>query len=312
MPNPAAPDFRALLAYRTLVNECIQAPLTRDSYRQSWSRFEKWCGRAHRCPFPASAETVIFYIVDSLTHGGKIESARLYVSAINHTHKVAHIPVPDPLEVRGFLASAQRLRQERPAQKTALRVEDLRQICHVLIESGKPLDIRNRAVLLLAFSSALRRSNVVALDLADLHWQQRGLVLAIRKSKTDQMAEGELIAVVQGDHPETDAIAAVRQWLQLRGDKPGPLFRKLTYPYSRLKPAAVASILKGCIAGIGLTPLDYAGHSLRSGFVTAALSNGANELAVLRTTKHRSLDMLNRYLRECDPFKATASSMIGL
>jgi integrase len=312
MRTSPTPDFEKLLDYRSQVELSLRAPRTRDSYAFSWRRFVDWCGRAKFCPFPASAETVILYFADSLMNGCKIESCKIYRAAINYMHKSANIPIPEPVEVGQFLVSAQRLRQERPAQKKPLHVDELRQICGQLFLSKRPIDIRNRALLLLAFSSALRRSNIVALDLEDLVWESRGLVVVVRRSKVDQMGKGQLIGVVPGEHPETDPVSAVRQWIAIRGDQPGPLFWSSHYPHARLRGAHVAAILKAAIRGIGGDPRQYGGHSLRSGFATSALGNDANELAVMRTTGHRSLTMLNRYLREKDPFRANASSMIGL
>ncbi len=90
------------------------------------------------------------------------------------------------------------------------------------------------------------------------------------------------------------------------------LFRRLQKPHQRLKAARVATILKEGIVAIGLDSTRYAAHSMRSGFVGSCMDSGVDSLVVARTTGHRSLEMLRRYFREGDPFKACASSMIGL
>jgi len=311
MPE-ASPDFKKLFDYRARIDESVQAPRTRDCYRESWKRFMLWCGRANRCPFPASAETVILYLTDSLLAGGKIESARVYMNAVNDAHRSARIPIPEPLAIRQFLISAQRLRCEKPDQKTPLRIEDLRRICAAMLTSTRPADIRNRAVLTLTFATALRRSDIVALDLDDIRWVPKGIVVVLDREKQDQAGVGRLIGVEPGQHPETDAEGALRRYLEIRGSDSGPLFRRLRWPYQRLKPVAVANILKAAIRGIDLNPREYAAHSLRSGFVTTAVAAGVNEFTIARQTGHRSLVTLRRYFREGDPFRANASSMIGL
>jgi len=312
MVTPGLPDFQKLIDYRIRIETAVKAPNTRESYAVCYKRFVEWCGRANRCPFPASTETVILYLTDGLIHNGRISSARAYVNAINDAHHSAHVPPPDLLALRRFLTAAQRLRQEKPAKKKALRVEDLRQICALLLESGRPRDIRDRAVLLLGFATALRRSSIAALDLQDLRWEARGLVVVVQRSKTDQKGEGRLIGVAPGEHAETDVIGAVRNWLEIRGDRPGALFRTINYPHGRLHARNVALIVKAGIRSIGLDPKDYSGHSIRSGFATSSLGAGVGELTVMRTTGHTSVTSPSGYLREADPLRFLASSKLGL
>jgi integrase len=307
-----AATLQKLVEYRSRIGECILSPRTRTDYAANWLRFRRWCDTADRRPMPASAETVLLYLTETLLNGGKISSCWNYVKGINDAHRSARIPGPDAAEIREFLKSAQRLRAEKPAKKLPLRVEHLRRICAAMLRRSRDSDIRNRAVLTLGLATALRRSSLVALDVEDLCWVTNGLEILIRREKTDQMAKGRLIGVAPGDHPETDPIAATKAWLAFRGGQPGPLFIGLTYPHHRLGARNIAKIVKAGMSSIGVDPQHYSGHSIRRGYATAAADLGADAAAIMRITGHRNVQSVIGYI-EKDPFRGTVSSrMIGM
>ena len=307
-----AATLEKLIEYRSRIGESVLAPRTRSNYAESWARFRKWCDTAGRCPMPASAETVLLYLTETLMNGGKISSCWSYIKGINDAHRSAKIPGPEAAEIREFLKSAQRLRAEKPDKKLPLRVDHLRQICSAMLLRSRDSDIRNRSILTLGLATALRRSSLMALDLEDLCWVSKGLEVMIRREKTDQMAKGRVIGVAPGDHPETDPIAATKAWLDLRGSRPGALFIELMYPRHRLNPRNVAKIVKAGMRSIGVDPKRYSGHSIRRGYATAAADSGADAVAIMRVTGHRSIQSVIGYI-DTDPFRGTVSSpMIGL
>jgi hypothetical protein len=79
-----------------------------------------------------------------------------------------------------------------------------------------------------------------------------------------------------------------------------------------MSPEAVAIVVKRYAAAAGLNPAIYAGHSLRAGLVTQAAMNGVNELAIMKQTRHRSSDMLRKYIRDASLFQDNASARVGL
>jgi hypothetical protein len=137
---------------------------------------------------------------------------------------------------------------------------------------------RDRALLLLGFALAARRSELVALDVADLEECPEGLRVTIRRSKTDQEGAGAVVAVCRGSI--ACPVAAVRDWLAAAGISDGPLFRRVgkggRLLAARLHPQNVALIVKTNAARLGLDPSAFSGHSLRSGFLTSAAARGTS------------------------------------
>ncbi len=96
--------------------------------------------------------------------------------------------------------------------------------------------LRDCALLLLGFADAFRRSELVALDVADLQFCDGGLRVTIRRSKTDQEGLGATIAIVPGS--AACPIGAVRAWIKATKISNGPLFRPVTRNRKDLKSAA--------------------------------------------------------------------------
>lgn len=161
-------------------------------------------------------------------------------------------------------------------------------------------------MVLLGFASACRRSELAALDLADVSQVREGLVLRIVRSKTDQSGRGAELGVPRGGRAATCPVRVLQAWLVERGGWPGPLFCSFTagggVTRGRLSGDAVALIVKGACVRAGLDPGRYSGHSLRAGCATAASANGAPELAIMARTRHRSVAMLGRYVRHASLF----------
>jgi len=179
-----------------------------------------------------------------------------------------------------------------------------------------PLGLRDRALLLVGFAAALRRSKLVGLDVEDLGFEQAGMVLTLRRSKTDQEGQGQTVAIPYGRHDSTCPVLAVKVWLDASGITAGPVFRAVdrhgNIAAARLSDRAVANIVKRAAAAAGLDPADYAGHSLRSGMATAAARAGASERAIMDQTRHRSVAMVRRYIRRGQLFADNAAGRLGL
>jgi integrase len=175
---------------------------------------------------------------------------------------------------------------------------------------------RDRALLLLGFAGALRRSELVGLDVADITEGTDGLTVLLRRSKTDQEGAGRTVGVPYGSNPVTCPVRAWRAWLEVSGIEEGPVFRSVDrhgrIGVTRLTAQAVALVLKRHAAGAGLDPGDVAGHSLRAGLATSAAEAGVPERVIAATTGHRGTAMLRRYIREGSLFRENAASAVGL
>jgi integrase len=206
-----------------------------------------------------------------------------------------------------LISNVARLRalQGNPVQshaKEALSVDDLRAISRKLAASKSLIAVRDRALMVFGLASAMRRSELSALDLADVHITKKGIAVRIRKSKRDQEAKGREITISPGKRAASCPLRTLKAWVRARGRWPGPLFcrmepRQNTLMRRRLGTFGIGDAIKRCVELIGLDSAKYAGHSLRAGMVTAALDSGVSHLAIMRRTGHKSVNMVARYDR---------------
>jgi integrase len=176
--------------------------------------------------------------------------------------------------------------------------------------------LRNRALLLLGFAGAFRRTELVSLNRGDLDFQRNGLVVTVRRSKTDQEGKSRRVGIPFGSTEQTCPVRAVQRWLEAAEIARGALFRAVDRHDSvspdRLSDRAVARLVKEHAELIGLDPARYAGHSLRAGLATSAADGGASDRVIMRTTGHKSVLMVNRYVREGRLFRENAAILAGL
>ena len=170
--------------------------------------------------------------------------------------------------------------------------------------------LRDRALILLGFAGAFRRSELVALDIADIEETDAGLRVTIRRSKTDQEGHGQTIAIVRGG--ETCPVKAVRIWIAAAGIESGPLFRPVAkggrLGAARLTDKSVCDIVEAYAAHLGLKPADFGAHSIRSGFLTSAARRGASVFKMRDVSRHKSMDVLQAYVRDADLFRDHAGA----
>ena len=180
-----------------------------------------------------------------------------------------------------------------------------------------PRGIRDRALLLLGFAGAFRRSELVGLDVSDVVFVHRGLEVSLQRSKTDQEAAGRKLVILPGIHPGTCPVLAVRAWLHVAAITDGPLFRAVGrrregVAATRLCEKVVADVVKRAANAAGLDEDRFAGHSLRAGFVTSAARAGKSERTIMAMSGHRSTAILRRYVRDVGVFDDNAGDGLGL
>ncbi|QYZ71952.1 site-specific integrase [Neotabrizicola shimadae] len=180
----------------------------------------------------------------------------------------------------------------------------------VLDSLGETLrDHRDRALLLLGFAGGFRRSELVALERADIETARQGLIVTIRRSKTDQEAAGRRIGIPHG-RTRHCPVTAVEAWLAASGIDTGSLFRPITrhghVATNPLTGDAVSVLLRERLAAAGIDPEGYSGNSLRAGFATSAAQAGVSTLKIRAQTGHASDAMLARYVREGELFTGNA------
>ena len=291
-----------------------RASNTVRAYRADWEHFTAWC-RSHGQPsLPATPETVALYVTDlTVTH--KTATITRRISAISQAHQIAGMETPTgSAQVRLVMAGIRRTLGTAQEAKTPILVDDLRRMLAGL--PGDLLGVRDRVLLLIGFCGAFRRSELVALDAADVAVTRDGLVVTIRRSKTDQEGEGRKIGIPYASHVETCPVRSFQEWLEKSGITEGPLFRPIDrfghMASMRLSAAAVGEIVKRYAAAVGLDATEFAGHSLRSGLATSAAAAGASERAIMKQTGHRSVNTVRRYIRDGSLFRENAVAAVGL
>jgi len=298
-------DLMALRRERASIAESRLSPATREAYRWDWADFTRWCDCAGRVLLPASSDTVQLYAVYLAGLQRSPNTIERRCAAIAQRHLAAGFKSPVDEDVREVLAGIRRrLGACARHAKAALSVPELRKLLAAAGQGRGAAPARDRAVLLLGFASGCRRLELANLDLADVELLEAGVILHLRRSKTDQEGRGREVAVHRGECAATCPVEALEAWLRLRGPAAGPLFCRLhsrsgavVPPGLRMSGEAVARIVQECAGRAGLDRCRYGGHSLRAGLATAAAESGASELAIMRRTGHRSVDMVQRYVR---------------
>ena len=199
-------------------------------------------------------------------------------------------------------------------EKAPLLLDDLREALPLLPETipGR----RDAALLLLGFAGAFRRSELAALEVGDIEETRQGLIVTLRRSKTDQEGRGRAVAIPYGRQPLTCAVTAVRLWREVAAIDSGPLLRSVdrhgNIGRGAIQAATVARVVKRVAASLGLDARRYGGHSLRAGLTTSAYLGGADDRAIMRQSGHKSRQMLDRYIRSAEMWKNNAASTAGM
>ncbi|MBA9067181.1 site-specific recombinase XerD [Methylobacterium sp. RAS18] len=296
LPVPVAPAevvvFQDHLASAAQYALAEKSDATRRAYASDWSDFAGWAAGLDQAVAPASAATVAAYLASLADRGLKASTIVRRAAAIGYMHRIAgHEPPTNAEAVKAVLRGIKRrvgVAVERKAPATARAIGAmLKKVPETL--TGK----RDRAVLLLGFAAALRRSEIVGLTVADLERTPDGLFVHIRRSKTDQEGEGHIVAIPRGG--KLKPVEAVEDLLAAGGIKEGRVFG--------LTDRTVANIVKRYAEAAKLDPALFSGHSLRAGFVTSALEAGADLLKVMDVTRHREVKTLKAYDRRAKAFK---------
>jgi len=279
---------------------------TQACYQSDFRIFRRWCEAAGREALPASTDTLSLFLTSQLADGLRVASAERRLNAVLFVHRSRGVAVPDSKECRRVLTGARRDRKERPGGKKALAVSDLVAISRKLGESNA--GVRDRAVLVLGLASGLRRSAIAALDLADVTFDRRGLVLDVWSGKTDQEGKGVALGIYAGKRAGTDPVRTLRAWLSRRGKAAGPLFTRVQtgdfVTQARMTGESINEIVQRAVALVGLDPTEYGAHSLRAGMVTAAADGGASDREIMRVSGHKSVEVMQGYVRHSRAFPA--------
>lgn len=328
-----------------------KAAATRRAYLGAWRGFTGWCTSTGRQPLPASPSTVAAFLSFLADTGASLPTVVRHHAAIRHAHVLAGGELPTgSAAVVEVMAGIRCSIGRSPRGKDPLLTPDLALIVSTVNRADPDRDLvalRDRALLLVAFTAALRRSELSALAWSDVTVEaptadgtDAALVFSIARGKTDQTGTGRLVGVLRSPDP-AGRLCPVRALLAWRhalaqdlhaqqaptgapdaSSVSGPVFRPVTRhghagvpgrgATDRLSGDAIAQIIKRHARAAGLDPSVLAAHSLRSGHATQAAKNGAGELAIAEQLGHQHLQTTRRYIRRARAADDGTSGYLGL
>lgn len=293
--NPKTKHFTLVKKYA----QAAQSKSTRRSYAQDIRHFKANGGK-----IPATPEVLAEYLAN---FAGVLSVATLQhrLIAIHQVHsdRGFESPVKDRL-VKRTMQGIRRTFGVAQRRVRALVKDDLLELLVMVAKQNPMKAARDKAILLLGFAGAFRRSELVALTMEDITPHAHGMELLIRRSKTDQEGEGRTVFVPLAKSEDRCPVKALQIWLEMAGIGVGPLFRQVSrhdqlVNDKALTPQSVALIVKAAVTSTkGLEAAkSVSGHSLRAGFVTEAAAIGMQAATIMGQTGHRSLEMVFRYTR---------------
>ena len=304
-PTPAVSHY---------LSESIAAG-TRRTYQSCWRNFCAWSQHENRESLPASVDTIAAYLAHRADSGAKSATIDCDRAAIAKFHVGSNYQDPTNGEaITALLSGIHRAMGTAQTAKRAILPAELR----LMIESVDLFTlagVRDKAILLLAFFTASRRSELAALQLEDLEFSDDGLLVTIRRSKTDQTGNGMTKGVTRRSGVLCP-VQAVENLIQSAGIISGPLFREIAKSgrmlNNQLTGDSIARIIKKYARLAGMDESLYSGHSARRGFVTSAFDAGASVDEVRAVTKHQDVRTLFRYKEDSDLLRNNAGAKIDI
>ena len=286
---------------------------TKRAYRADWRAFNDWCTLRNYRSLPVDPGTVALYISKLADDGFKVSTIarRLVTIEQFHHNRELSSPVATAL-VQTVFRGIQRKIGTKPEAKKPILLDDLRAMLAAL--PNNLAGLRDKALLLVGFAGAFRRSELVNIDVEDLATVPEGFIVHVQCSKTDPYHLGRNLGIPYGNSERTCPVNALETWLTTAGLATGPVFRPIDryghLRYGRLSGRAVARIVKRCASRAGLDKSKFCAHSLRAGFATSAAIAGVSERAIMKQTGHKSTKIVRRYIHDGQLFQQNAASTV--
>jgi len=335
-PNPQSPQLPVEIASKAkifLQNEL--AKNTHKAYRTDLKQYKNYCDELQ---IPYTSETAVLSYLTEIADKFKVATIQRKIAALRKLFHERQIQ-PNPAQtenVKKLLKGIVNTKGVKPSMAKALELDKLQQLENMDTHSpnASPITLRDKALLLVGFCGAFRVSELVGLRQSDVEFTKQGATLYLRKSKTDQSGEGQYKALVFGRNQDLCPVRALEQWLKysvqysaenlLQDEVENQADDVIFYSFNHklqinriqqgqekgkpkpLSPQAVSKKMKKYFGK------DYSPHSLRAGFVTTAIENGASTEAVMNQTGHKNAKMVRRYTRHTDIYTNNAVTNLPL
>lgn len=297
-------DFLIQKSKNYIVNSVSAS--TRKAYSSDWNNFCSFCESKGLNFLPSMPETVSVWVTHLFETGRKPSTIQRALTSIAQAHKLNDLESPINELVRKTVSGIRRESRHIVKKSAPLLADHLVRISENLLNDiiGK----RDKAIILFGWAGALRRSEIVAINFDDLEFLDSGISVRIRSSKTDQLNDGYKIGIPFAENQTICPVRSMISWIGISEIDDGPVFRFLgpsarNRIYEKIGPRrlsarSISIIVKRSCELAGYLPNGFSGHSLRSGFITEAASQGVPERLIMRHTRHKSIKVMREYIHD--------------
>jgi len=295
---------------------------TERAYRADLVHFVDWCNHHGHPPLPCTSLALVQFLTEH-ADGYSLSTVERRAAAVSWAHRKAGFLGPEnprnaPVVTEALRLLRRRHRAKRAKQAKALNVELVREaVLQCKADKNPVAGLRDRALILLGFAGAFRRSELVQLVVEDLEFVIQGVEVTLRWSKTDQEGRGQVKKIARGQVPATCPVNALRDWLNAANLRSGPIFRRVfkggKIGAKALTSQAVCDVVKSRLLEVGVDDWnDFSPHSMRSGFASVAAENGASLQSIKGQGGWKSDRVALKYVRRRDEWDNAASYKLGL
>ena len=317
--NDIVTDIKALQEETLLNLQSSKANNTVRAYKSDFNDFELFCAKNGFKSLPSDPKIVSLYLTYLSTKDAKISTLKRRLVSIGVIHKLKgyYLDTKHPSIIENIMGIKRRKGSIQISKKPIL-INSLKEIINAIDDQDKEeiKKFRDRSIILIGFSGGFRRNEIVSLDFDDLDFVPEGLKINLRRSKTDQFGEGFTKALPYFDNTQYCPVVSLKKWIEISKITSGAVFRRFSkgskLSENRLTDQTVALLIKEYLRLTGKDSKSYSGHSLRSGFATAAAESGAEERSIMAMTGHKSTEMVRRYIKEANLFKNNALNKIKI
>jgi len=315
--NNLITDLKTLQEETLLNLQSSKAKNTVRAYKSDFKDFGIFCAQNGFKSIPSEPKIVSLYLTHLSSNEVKISTIKRRLVSIGVIHKLKghYFDTKHPIIIENILGIKRRKGSIQIGKKPLL-INNLKLIINVIDKNNYEdlKKLRDRSIILMGFSGGFRRNEIVSLDCDDLDFVAEGLKINLKRSKTDQFGEGSVKGLPYFDNTQYCPVLSLKNWIEASKISSGPLFRRFSkgskLTENRLTDQTVALLIKKYLKLAGIDNKNYSGHSLRSGFATAAAESGANERNIMAMTGHKSTEMVRRYIKEANLFKNNALNKI--
>lgn len=281
---------------------------TERAYQTDVRLFQDWCATQQLQALPCGKETLVLYL-SALADTCKWATLQRKIAAIRKWHLLSGYELPNQaFEVKAILEGIKRSIGIKQQQAPAYSLAQFKQIIKSL-DNNDLVALRNKSLLLIGFTGAFRRSELVNLDVADLSFTESGLVINNKISKTNQYGNHEEKAIFYSPDPDLCPVRTLKKWIESSFVDEAVWVRirkNAQMTTQRLSDKSVNNIFQHYFGK------EYSAHSMRASFITIAKINGADDSEIMRQTKHKTNSMIQRYTRINDIKLHNAALKLGL